>query len=126
MINISEVLDDPLFIQPIEFGIISNKTNSNGDVVETEVRSTHANTNVQPASAAVLQLLPEGERTKEIYQVFTKAYFPLKNGDYMYYLGNKYRCYMIEKWEQYGYSDGIFIKYSGAQEIIGDGFQPFD
>ena len=125
LLDISEILDDPDFIQTVEFGIVTQSTNATGDPLETELRQSHDNTNVQPASGATLQRLPEGERTRDVLQVFTKSEFPLKNGDYMYFGGFKYRCITTENWTQYGYSDSIFIRYEGATDIAGEGFSPF-
>lgn len=125
MLDISELLDDEDFIQTVEFGIVNQLSNGDGEPLETEVMDSHPNTNVQPASGAALQRLPEGERTKDIQQVFTKSSFPIKNGDYMYYDGIKYRCITKENWSKYGYYDGLFIRYEGSQEINSEGFDPF-
>lgn len=108
MLDISELLDDPDFVQSIIFE-----------------HGTHPNTCVQPASGNALQRLPEGERSKPSYQVFTKSNFPIKNGDIMFYKGEKYRCVTDENWSDYGYYDGIFQLYSGAQEINHGGFDPW-
>ena len=125
LLDISEILDDPDFIQTVEFGIVTQSSTGAGDPLETEVRSSHDNTNVQPASGATLQRLPEGERTKDVLQVFTKSSFPIKNGDYMYYEGLKYRCITEENWSKHGYYDAIFIRYEGSQDITSEGFDPF-
>ena len=125
LLDISEILDDPDFIQTVEFGIVTQSSTGTGDPLETEVRSSHDNTNVQPASGATLQRLPEGERTKDVLQVFTKSSFPIKNGDYMYYEGLKYRCITEENWSKHGYYDAIFIRYEGSQDITSKGFDPF-
>ena len=125
LLDISEILDDPDFIQTVEFGIVTQSSTGTGEPLETEVRSSHENTNVQPASGATLQRLPEGERTKDVQQVFTKKEFPIKNGDYMYFNNLKYRCITTEDWTQYGYYDAIFIRYEGSQDITSEGFDPF-
>lgn len=125
LLNISEILDDPDFIQTVEFGRIFSSTNDYGEPVELEIKNTHSNTNVQPASGATLQRLPEGERTRDVLQVFTKSSFPIKNSDYMYFKGLKYRCITTEDWSEHGYYDGLFIRYEGAAEITSEGFNPF-
>lgn len=125
MLNIAELLDDEDFIQTIEFDIVNQSTDGSGSPLETTTPVVHHNTNVQPASGAVLQRLPEGERTKDIQQVFTKVSCPIKNGDYMRYKGVKYRCATTEDWSDYGYYDALFIRYSGSQEINSEGFKPF-
>lgn len=112
MLNISELLGDPFFIQTVEFGIITRDITG-----ETESKATHKNTNVQPASGDTLERLAEGERSKPTMQVFTKESFPINNGDYMYYKGKKWRCVTDENWDDYGYYDGLFQLYSGAQDI---------
>ena len=111
MLDISEILDDPDFIQTVEFGIVTRSLNG-----DTEVKKTHANTNVQPASGNALQRLPELERSKPTLQVFTKKEFKIQNGDFMYFKGQKWRCVTDEDWSQFGYYDGLFQLYSGAQE----------
>ena len=125
MLDISELLDNPDFIQSVTFNIVTQSTDGGGSPSETTVQVTHATTNVQPASGTVLQRLPEGERSKDILQVFTKSSLVIKNGDYMQFNGKKYRCYTTEDWSQYGYSDSIFIRYNGSQEVTSDGFDPF-
>lgn len=140
MIDISELLYDADFIQQVEFGIVSDTENPFGFNVDTNlgfgngvfVRLREADgkgnaqeqesiyktwANVQPASGTALQKLPEGERSKPAYQVFTRKEFPISNGDYLYYKGKKYRCITDENWSDYGYYDGIFQLYSGAQDI---------
>lgn len=125
LLNIEELLDDEDFIKPVTFEIVTQSTTATGGPLETTVQVTHDNTNVQPASGATLQRLPEGERTKDILQVFTKSSLVIKNGDYMLFNGRKYRCITTEDWSQYGYSDSIFIRYEGSQDINSEGFDPF-
>ncbi len=125
MLDISELLDDEDFIQSVTFEVVTQSTTSNGDPLETKSTVTHHNTNVQPASGATLQRLPEGERTKDVLQVFTKTDLIIKTGDYMLFNGLKYRCVTTEDWSQYGYSDSIFIRYEGPQDIDSGGFSPF-
>lgn len=125
MLDISELLDDEDFIQSITFEVVAQSTTSDGDPLETTSTVIHCNTNVQPASGATLQRLPEGERTKDVLQVFTKTDLIIKTGDYMLFNGLKYRCVTTEDWSQYGYSDSIFIRYEGSQDIDSGGFSPF-
>lgn len=149
LIDIEELLFDEDFIQDVEFGIVSDEVNpfgfdeffgnlgfDEGRFVRYREPDANGNpkeyeniyrvwANVQPASGNALQRLPEGERSKPSYQVFTRKDFKISNGDYLYYQGNKYRCLTDENWSQYGYYDGIFVRYSGAQEIDSPGFDPF-
>lgn len=125
LIDIEELLDDEDFIQSVTFKVVTQSTTSNGDPLETTSTVIHHNTNVQPASGATLQRLPEGERTKDVLQVFTKTDLIIKTGDYMLFNGLKYRCVTTEDWSQYGYSDSIFIRYEGPQDIDSGGFSPF-
>ena len=141
MLDISEILDDPDFIQTVEFGIVSDTANpfgfdgffgnlgfDEGCFVRLREPDAYGNpqefesiyrvwANVQPASANALQRLPELERSKPTLQVFTRKDFQISNGDYLYFGGNKYRCITTEDWSQYGYYDGLFTLYSGAQDI---------
>lgn len=109
MLNIAELLDDDDFIQTVTFNLVQ----SDG----TEKQVIHANTCVQPATANALQRLPELERSKPYLQVFTKTDCPIKNGDYMIFKGEKWRCVTDEDWSDYGYYDGIFVRYSGASDV---------
>ena len=111
MLYISEILDDTDFVQTVQFGIVTRSLNG-----DTETIASHANTNVQPASANALQRLPEAERSKPTLQVFTKKEFKIQNGDFMYFNNQKWRCVTDEDWSQYGYWDGLFQLYSGAQD----------
>lgn len=108
MLDISEILDDEDFIQPVTFGILVNGV---------EQKKTHRTTNVQQASPNTLQRLDVNERSKPYLQVFTKASFHVKNGDYMYFKGKKWRCVIDEDWSDYGYYDTVFVQYSGASAI---------
>lgn len=117
MLDIEELLDDDDFIQTVVFTLVQ----SDG----TEIELPHANTCVQPASGNALQRLPELERSKPYLQVFTKTNCPIKNGDYMTYKGEKWRCVTDEDWSDYGYYDGIFIKYTGASDINSEVPDPF-
>lgn len=149
MLDIEELLHDPDFIEEVEFGIVSDTTNpfgfddffgnlgfSEGKFVKVREPDADGNpeefesvyrvwANVQPASGNVLQRLPEGERSKPTLQVFTRKSFKIGNGDYLYYDGQKYRCVTDENWSKYGYYDGLFQLYSGAQEINNGGFDPW-
>lgn len=141
MLDISEILYDKDFVEIVEFGIVSDETNpfgfddffgivgfEEGRFVKIREPDENGNpqefesvyfdwANVQPASGASLQRLDVGERTKESLQVFTRKYMKISNGDYMTYEGRKYRCVTEENWSKYGYYDGIFQLYSGAQDI---------
>lgn len=117
MLNIEELLDDDDFVQTVVFTLVK----ADG----TEIELSHANTCVQPASGNALQRLPELERSKPYLQVFTKTNCPIKNGDYMTYKGEKWRCVTDEDWSDYGYYDGIFIKYTGASDINSEVPDPF-
>ena len=120
MLNIRENLLDPDFIQPIEFGIVTRSLN--GESVEWLV---HENTCIQSASGAPLQRLPELERSKPSYDVFTLDTFPLKNGDYLKYKGKTYRCVTQDNFDDYGYYNGLFQLYSGAQVKPDDDLDPY-
>lgn len=109
MLNISEILDDPDFVEEVTFILVAE------DGIETTV--VHPTTNVQPATANSLQRLEVLERSKPYMQVFTKSSCYIKNGDYMIYNGEKWRCVTDEDWRKYGYCDGIFVRYSGVSDI---------
>lgn len=141
MLWIEELLFDKDFVQQVEFGIVSETENpfgfdeffgtlgfGQGAFVRLREPDEHGNpqefesiyrvwANVQPASGNTLQRLPEGERSKPSLQVFTRHDFPISNGDYLYFKGRKYRCMTDEDWSDHGYHDGIFVLYSGAQDI---------
>lgn len=150
MLDIEELLFDRDFIQQVEFGIVSDTVNpfgfddffgnlgfGEGRFVKYREPDENGNpqefesiyrvwANVQPASGNTLQRLPEGERSKPSYQVFTRKNFKIGNADYLYYKGEKYRCVTDENWSDFGYYDGIFQLYSGAQDIEKPTPNPWD
>ena len=126
LLNISsEILDDPFFIETVEFLITENKSDSRGNPLEITESKTHKNTNVQPATGSTLLRLPEGERETPSMQVFTKSSFPIKNGDYMLYDGKKWRCMTEDNWSKYGHYDSIFVRYKESESINSETPDPF-
>lgn len=121
LLNISELLDDPLFVQDIEVGI-TTRTIVNGKPVESvawEVLSA----NIQPLDDAQLQRLPEAERFKPSKQFFTNVK-SIKVGDYLKHKGQTYRAVTDQDFDEYGYADNIFILYDGVEDINNGGFTP--
>lgn len=121
MINISELLDDDLFIQPIEVGFTTRTIDSNGDPQESVAWET-LDCNVQTVGDDQLQRLPEAERYKSSRQMFTNRK-EVRIGDYFKYRGQTYRCVADQDFDDYGYSDVIGILYNGTEDISNDGFE---
>ena len=70
LLNISEILNDPLFVEPIEIGITTKGFDAFGNPTESIAWQTVA-ASVQPVSDDALQQLPEAERYKPKRQLFT-------------------------------------------------------
>ena len=120
LINISELLDDPLFTEPHEVGI-TTRTTVNGKPVES-VEWVTINANTQPLGDEALQRLPEAERFKAQYQFFTNVR-SVKVGDYLRMNGKKYRAVTDQDFDKYGYADNIFILYDGVEDVNNGGFE---
>ena len=101
LINISELLDDPLFTEPHDVGI-TTRTSVNGKPVES-VEWVTINANTQPLGDEALQRLPEAERFKAQYQFFTNVR-SVKVGDYLRMNGKKYRAVTDQDFDKYGYA----------------------
>ena len=120
LINISELLDDPLFTEAHEVGI-TTRTIVNGKPVES-VEWVTINANTQPLGDEALQRLPEAERFKPQYQFFTNVR-SVKVGDYLRMNGKKYRAVTDQDFDKYGYADKIFILYDGVEDMGNGGFE---
>lgn len=67
-----------------------------GKNVEIGSTTLDARVNIQPVDGQTLLLMPEADRTKEMYFVFTQT--PLKLHDKVYWRGGTYRFQNIEQW----------------------------
>lgn len=122
LINISEILDDPLFVEPVEIGIVTRGFDSFGNPTESIEWKT-LNANIQPVSDDQLQRLPEGEKYKPMRQLFTNK-IEVREGDYFKEFGKTYRCITDQDFKKHGYSDSIGVLYNGVEDNDEDGFQP--
>ena len=122
LINISEILDDPLFIQNIDVGVSNRGFDGFGNPTESVLWGT-VKANVQTVSDDQLQRLPEAERYKSSRQLFTNE-IELRVGDYFKYRGETFRCGADQDFQDYGYSDVIGTLYNGVEDNKEDGFQP--
>ena len=120
LINISELLDDPLFTEPHEVGI-TTRTSVNGKPVES-VEWVTINANTQPLGDEALQRLEPAERFKAQYQFFTNVR-SVKVGDYLRMNGKKYCAVTDEDFDKYGYADNILILYDGVEDAYNGGFE---
>lgn len=122
LINISEILNDPLFVEPIKVGITTRGFDARGLPTETIAWQT-VDANVQPLSDDQLQRLPEAERYKASRQFFTNK-LEVREGDYFKEYGKTYRCITDQDFKKHGYSDCIGIMYNGVEDNKEDGFKP--
>lgn len=127
LINISEILDDPLFVEPIEVGITTRIISEDTGLPYESVAWQTVKANVQTVSDDQLQRLPDAERYKPSRQFFSNQ-VELREGDYFKEFGKVYRCIADQDFKKHGYSDCIGILYNGAEVIKnGDediGFNP--
>lgn len=121
LINISELLNDPLFVEDVEVGITTQSI-VNGNPVES-IQWVVLLANIQPLGNEALQRLPEAERFKAQYQFFTNVR-SVKVGDYLKHKGQTYRAVTDQDFDEYGYADNIFILYDGVEDINNGGFTP--
>lgn len=122
LLNIAELLDDPLFVEPIEVGISTRGLDDLGNPTETVAWQTVL-ANVQPLSDDQLQRLPEGERYKPSRQFFTNK-LEVREGDYFKEYGKTYRCITDQDFKKHGYSDCIGMLYNGVEDKDEGGFEP--
>lgn len=121
LIDISELLDDPLFVEPHEVGI-TTRTIMNGKPFES-VEWVTIKANTQAVGDEALQRLEPAERFKPNYQFFTNVR-SVKVGDYLKINDQTYRAVTDQDFDKYGYADNIFILYNGVEDINNDGFEP--
>lgn len=122
LIDISELLDDPLFVEPIEVGISTRGFDAFGDPTETVVWQT-IEANVQTVGDDALQRLEPAERYKPTRQFFTNR-IEVRVGDYFKEYGKTYRCITDQDFKKYGYSDSIGMLYNGVEDKNEGGFEP--
>ena len=120
LINISELLDDELFVEPTEVGITTSDI-VDGDPVETVVWHI-IDANTQAVGDESLQRLDPAERFKPTLQFFTNR-MAVNVGDYLMINGVRWRAITDQDFDKYGYSDNIFILYDGVEDIDNDGFE---
>lgn len=121
LLNISELLDDELFVEPHEVGI-ATRIIVDGNPVESIAWET-VKANVQPLGDEQLQRLEPAERFKPNKQFFTNER-SVKVGDYLRIKGQVYRAVTDQDFDEYGYADNIFILYDGVESINSGGFTP--
>ena len=122
LLNISEILNDPLFVEPTEIGITTRGFDSFSNPTESVTWHTVA-ANVQPVGDDALQQLPEAERYKAKRQLFTNK-IEVREGDYFKEYGKTYRCMTDQDFKKHGFSDCIGVLYNGVEDNNEDGFQP--
>ena len=121
MRHFNPIFKNPYFKQKVRFSIVSKETNDFGqpeittdDVILTAI--------VYPSTPDELAILPEGERHKSAYTVFTKR--KVSHGDYMLYNGIRYKLMTMEAWNHYGYFASLAVRYDGTTSDDSEGFKP--
>lgn len=119
--NFNPVFRNPYFKQKVRFSLVTKETNDFGqpDVAEEDITLTAI---VYPSTPDELAILPEGERHKSAYTVFTKR--KVSHGDYMHYNGIRYKLMTMEAWDHYGYFASLAIRYDGTTSYDSEGFKP--
>lgn len=122
LLNISEILDDDLFVEPTEIGITTHGFDGDGNPTESVAWQT-VSANVQPVGDDQLQRLDPAERYKQNRQLFTNQ-IEIRIGDYFKEFSELYRCISDQDFKKHGYSDVIGIRYNGVEATEDDGFTP--
>lgn len=122
LIDISELLDDPLFVEPTEVGISTRGFDGLGNPTETVAWQT-VEANTQTVGDDALQRLDPAERYKPTRQFFTNR-IEVREGDYFKEYGKVYRCITDQDFKKYGYSDCIGMLYNGVEDKNEGGFEP--
>jgi hypothetical protein len=105
-IDVTEIFDDPDFMDEIEVRRPSTAVNADGVMQTTATRFAGVLASVQPASGKALMFLPEAQRTQGALQIWTKfqliAATPAGSGDYVLWQGQTYLIEVILPWSNYG------------------------
>lgn len=119
--NFNSIFRNPYFKQKVKFSLTTKVTNDFGqpDITEEEVNLISI---VYPSTPDELAILPEGERYKSAYTVFTKR--QVSHGNYMFYNGIRYKLMTMEPWNHYGYYASLAIRYDGSSAGDSEGFKP--
>lgn len=108
MINIAEILYDPLFLQPYQVERQTGEFSGDGEYAVTS-EILDRNGCIQPASSTdVINFLPEGLRGEEAIRIWDKESLLMRDGvsdlpDIIHWQGNKYRVGYSKPYSSYGY-----------------------
>lgn len=119
--HFNPIFKDPYFRQKVKFSLNIKDTNDFGQP-ELSTEDVTLTSIVYPSTPDELAILPEGERHKSAYTVFTKR--QVSHGDYMFYNGIRYKLMTMEAWNHYGYYASLAIRYDGTEADDSEGFEP--
>lgn len=113
-VNVSELLSDPDFVDPIQVITRFPRINSYG---EQSISESVLNTigSVQPASYRTIQKLPDGMRVANISSFFFKgeiiASEPGKYATVLVFKGQRYQVQTVADWTNFGngFSEGTCV-----------------
>ena len=121
MRNFNGIFRNSYFKQKVDFSLVTNETNDFGQPVITAEDVT-LTAIVYPSTPDELAILPEGERHKSAYTVYTKR--KVSHGDYMFYNNIRYKLTTMEAWSQYGYYASLAVRYDGTTSDDSESFTP--
>lgn len=113
-VNVTEVLADPDFTDPIQLVTRTSKINSKGEnIISENVVKTYGS--VQPASGKVINRLPEALRVVNVssFWVLGKiiASEPGKYSSVLVFNGQRYQVQSVDDWSNWGagWSEGTCV-----------------
>jgi len=113
-LDISDLLSDPDFVDPVSIITRTSKPNSLGENVISETCTDSVGC-VQPASGKTLQRLPEALRFANVSSFWLKSQIAVQEiGKYpeiIVFRGRRYQIQMVFDWSNYGsgYCEGVCI-----------------
>jgi hypothetical protein len=108
MIDISEVVADSDFVEPITVYRVTGALSNEGEITKSEVAIARIAV-VQPASKDdMVSYVPEGERTDEAIRIWCTQDLRMSDGnsihsDIIEWSGKRYRVAYSAPWQQHGY-----------------------
>lgn len=112
LVNVSEIMADPDFVSAFSIKRPRADFDAAGVFGVLDYETITAIGVVQPASPETIQMLPEGERSTEIIEVWSATPMVKSNAsdtlsDVIVYGGRSYRVSKLENWTAHGYSYAV-------------------
>jgi hypothetical protein len=117
LVDVAELMSDPDFAQPFTVKRPTGDFDAGGIFRVTRYEETDAIGSVQPARPETIQMLPEGERTTELIEIWTatevrKSDAAKSLSDVIVYESRSFRVVNAEGWAAHGYTHVVAEEFS--------------